>query len=81
MTTTKIYTACKEASQWRESSYAHMTRAKRAGELLHTDVVGSINLIDYNGARFIVYGINNVFRMHFKDCTKEKEEISRAFCV
>ena len=54
-----------------------MTRAKRAGELLYMDVVGPISSIGHNKARFIVHDINNAFRMHFGECTKEKGEVSR----
>ena len=58
-----------------------MTRAKRAGELLHMDVVGPISLIGHNGARFIVYGVDDAFRVHFGECMKEKGEAPRALCV
>ena len=58
-----------------------MIRAKRAKKLFYTDVVESINLINYNRARFIVYNINNTFRIYFKECIKEKEEISKIFYI
>ena len=58
-----------------------MIRAKRAGELFYIDVVGPISLIGYNGIRFIVYDIDDAFRVHFGDCIKEKREAPRAFRV
>ena len=81
MTIMKICAACKEASQWREPSYAHMTRAKKAGELFYTDIIEFISLIGYNRARFIVYSVDDVFRVHFEECMKEKEKASRVFRV
>ena len=77
----KICAAYKKTFQRRESLYAHMTRAKRAGELLHTDVIKPISLIDYNRARFIVHNIDNTFKMHFEDYTKEKEKAPRTLRV
>ena len=77
MTIIKICAAYKEASQRQKPSYAHMTRIKKAEELLYMDVVGFISSIDHNRARFIIYNINNIFRMHFGEYIKEKEEISK----
>ena len=76
-TTTKICAACKEASQRQKPSYTHITRAKRAGELLHTDVVGPISPINHNRTRFIMHGIDDAFRVHFEKYTKEKGEAPR----
>ena len=56
----------------------YITRAKRTEELLHTDVVGPISPIDHNETRFIVYSVDDAFRVHFEECTKEKGEASRA---
>ena len=56
-----------------------MTRVKRTKELLHTDIIKPISPIDYNKTRFIVYNIDDAFRVHFKECIKEKEETSKAF--
>ena len=58
-----------------------MTKVKKTRELLHTDVIGSINPINHNRARFIMYNIDNTFKVHFKGCIKEKEKISRIFHV
>ena len=59
----------------------YMTRAKRAGELFHIDVIGFISFIGHNRARFIVYNINNIFRIHFKKCIKEKEKAPKIFYI
>ena len=79
MTTTKICAAYKEVSQRRESSYMYIIRTKRAGELLHTDVVGPISLIGHNRVRFIVHDIDNAFKVYFEKCIKEKRETPRVF--
>ena len=76
----KICVAYKKVSQQQEPSYMHMTKVKRARELLHTDIIGSISFIDHNKARFIVYGVNNIFKIYFKECIKEKKTF-RVFCA
>ena len=71
----KICVIYKEAFQQQKPSYTYIIKAKRAEELFHMDVVRLISLIGHNRVRFIVYGVNNVFRMHFRECIKEKEEV------
>ena len=45
------------------------------------NIIESISPIDYNRARFIVYNINNTFRIYFKNYIKKKKKISKTFCV
>ena len=47
---------------------------KRAGELFYINIIKSINSIDYNRARFIIYDINNTFKIHFKKYIKKKKK-------
>ena len=56
-----------------------MTRVKKAEKLFHIDVVKSISFIDHNRVRFIVYGVNDVFRIYFKEYIKEKEKHLKHF--
>ena len=77
----KICATYKETSQQQKLSYTHITRTKRAGELLYIDVIRSISPISYNRARFIVHDIDDAFKVHFKECMKEKGETSKVFHV
>ena len=78
MTIIKICVVYKKTSQWQELLYVYITKTKRAEKLFHTDIIGSISFIDHNRTRFIIYNIDNAFRIHFKKCMKEKGEASRA---
>ena len=77
----KICVVYKETFQWQKPSYTHIIRIKRTRELLYMNIIKPISPIDYNEVRFIVYNVDDAFRVHFGECIKEKKEASRVFHI